>query len=269
MITQAIIPLAGLGTRMLPLTKVFPKELWPLGKISILERILNECDEAGITEIFLIISKKKNVIKEYFEKDYELEKKISKNPKALKKISILQKYKKKIKFIYQSSAKGLGDAVNTCQKKIKSDYFLLILPDDIIINKNCSLELMSIHKTYRSSVLATRKIMKKNVSRYGILGFSKKKKDIFDISKLVEKPKVSQAPSSYAIIGRYILNKKIFKFLAKSKQGKLGEIQITDAMNDLLLSGEKFNGCVFKGKYLDCGTLDGYINAFNQVGTKE
>jgi UTP--glucose-1-phosphate uridylyltransferase len=268
MITQAIIPLAGLGTRMLPLTKAFPKELWPLGKISILERILIECNEAGIKEIFLIISKRKNIIKEYFEKDYELEKKISKNVSAIKKISILQKYQKKIKFIYQNSAKGLGDAVNTCRKKIKSDHFLLILPDDIIIDKNCSRELISVHKTHKSSVLAAKKIKKEYVSRYGILGFSKKKKDVLDINKLVEKPKVSEAPSSYAIIGRYILNKKIFKFLSKAKIGKLGEIQITDAMNDLLLSGESFNGCIFKGKYLDCGTLDGYIKSFKEVGAK-
>jgi len=263
MITQAIIPLAGLGTRMLPLTKAFPKELWPLGKISILERILIECNEAGIKEIFLIISKRKYIIKEY-----ELKKKISKNVSAIKKISILQKYQKKIKFIYQNSAKGLGDAVNTCRKKIKSDHFLLILPDDIIIDKNCSRELISVHKTHKSSVLATKKVKKEYVSRYGILGFSKKKKDVLDINKLVEKPKVSEAPSSYAIIGRYILNKKIFKFLSKTKIGKLGEIQITDAMNDLLLSGEKFNGCIFKGRYLDCGTLDGYIKSFKEVGAK-
>lgn len=268
MITQAIIPLAGLGTRMLPLTKAFPKELWPLGKISILERILIECNEAGIEEIFLIISKKKNIIKKYFEKDCDLEKKISKNANALKKISIIQKYNKKIRFIYQNSAKGLGDAVSKCRKKIKSDHFLLILPDDIIINKNCSRELISIHKTYKSSVLAAKKVKKEDVSRYGILGFSKKKKNILCINKLIEKPNFSNAPSSYAIIGRYILNKKIFKNLAKSKKGKLGEIQITDAMNDLLLSGEKFNGCIFKGKYLDCGTLDGYIKSFKKVGVK-
>ena len=162
----------------------------------------------------------------------------------------------------------MGDAVNTCRKKIKSDHFLLILPDDIIIDKNCSRELISVHKTHKSSVLATKKIKKEYVSRYGILGFSKKKKDVLDINKLVEKPKVSEAPSSYAIIGRYILNKKIFKFLSKAKIGKLGEIQITDAMNDLLLSGERFNGCIFKGKYLDCGTLDGYIKSFKEVGAK-
>ena len=108
MITQAIIPLAGLGTRMLPLTKAFPKELWPLGKISILERILIECNEAGIKEIFLIISKRKNIIKEYFEKDYELEKKISKNVSAIKKISILQKYQKKNKIYLPELSKRIG-----------------------------------------------------------------------------------------------------------------------------------------------------------------
>jgi UTP--glucose-1-phosphate uridylyltransferase len=95
MITQAIIPLAGLGTRMLPLTKVVPKELWPLGKLSILERILLECEESGIKEIFLIISKKKNIIKTYFDKDIALEKKVKNSPELLKKLKLLTKYKKK------------------------------------------------------------------------------------------------------------------------------------------------------------------------------
>jgi len=161
MITQAIIPLAGLGTRMLPLTKAFPKELWPLGKTSILERVLKECDEAGIKEVFLVISKRKSIIKKYFDQDRELEKKILNNKKAIKKINILKKYQKKIKFVYQNSAKGLGDAVNACRKKIKSDHFLLILPDDIIIKKNCSRELVSIHKANKSSVVATKIVQKK------------------------------------------------------------------------------------------------------------
>ena len=266
MITQAIIPLAGLGTRMLPLTKAFPKELWPLGKTSILERVLKECDEVGIKEVFLVISKRKSIIKKYFDKDRELEKRILNNKKAIKKIDILKKYQKKIKFVYQNSAKGLGDAVNACRKKIKSDHFLLILPDDIIIKKNCSRELVSIHKANRSSVVATKMVQKKDVDRYGILGFSKKKKNILDINKFVEKPKISLAPSKYAIIGRYILSKKIFKFLNKSKKGKDGEVQITDAMNELLISGEKFNGSIFKGSYLDCGTMDGYVESFNKIG---
>ena len=268
MITQAIIPLAGLGTRMLPLTKVVPKELWPLGKLSILERILLECEESGIEEIFLIISKKKNIIKTYFDKDIALETKVKNNPEILKKLKLLTKYKKKIKFVYQNSAKGLGDAVNTCKNKITSDHFLLILPDDIVINRNCSQELINIYKKNKGSVIAIKKVKKNIVSRYGIVGYHKKINNVLSLDKLVEKPSVKESPSSFAIIGRYILSKKIYKYLAKTKKGKLGEIQITDAMSMMLESGESFKGCIFKGTYLDCGTIDGYINSFNYIGHK-
>lgn len=268
MITQAIIPLAGLGTRMLPLTKVVPKELWPLGKLSILERILLECEESGIKEIFLIISKKKNIIKTYFDKDIALEKKVKNSPELLKKLKLLTKYKKKIKFVYQNSAKGLGDAVNICKNKITSDHFLLILPDDIVINKNCSQELINIYKKNKGSVIAIKKVKKNIVSRYGIVGYHKKINNVLSLDKLVEKPSVKESPSSFAIIGRYILSKKIYKYLAKTKKGKLGEIQITDAMSMMLAGGESFKGCIFKGTYLDCGTIDGYINSFNYIGYK-
>ena len=268
MITQAIIPLAGFGTRMLPLTKSFPKELWPLGRITILERVLKECDDAGIKEIFLVISKRKNIIKEYFQKDISLEKALLKNQDAIQKIRSLYKYEKKIKFIYQNNAKGLGDAVNKCKNIIKNNYFLLILPDDIIINKNCSKELVSIHKKNKSSVIAVKQVKRKEISRFGIAGFTKRNKNILNINYLVEKPLLKNSPSSFAIIGRYILNKKIFISLKNKRKGKLGEIQITDAMQNLLKSGEKFNGCVFKGKYLDCGTMNGYINSFKKIGKK-
>lgn len=266
MINQAIIPLAGLGTRLLPLTKSFPKEMWPLGKVSILERILSECLSAGIQEIFLIISDRKRIIKKYFENDKKFEKKIFKNKKALQQLNILKKYKKKIKFVFQNKPLGLGDAVRTCKNKITSSHFLLVLPDDVIIKKNCSKELMITYNKKKTSVVAIKKVSDKEVSRYGIAGYSSKSGNLLKINQFVEKPSLKKSPSNYAIIGRYILSKKIFKSLNKKIKGKLGEIQITDAMQSLLVDDEKFTGCIFKGKYLDCGTLDGYIKSFNEVG---
>ncbi len=265
MITQAIIPLAGLGTRMLPFTKVIPKELLPLGNMSILERVLIECEEAGIKKIYLIISKKKDIIKKYFENNVFLKKKIFKNKNLLNKLKKLDKFRKKIRFVYQNSPKGLGDAVLTCKNKITSKYFLLFLPDDIIINSNCTKELISVHKKNKSSVIAIKKVLKKNVNRYGIAGFDKKNKNILHINKLIEKPSINSAPSLHAIIGRYILDKDIFKFMSVAKKGKLGEIQITDTLNKMLHQGRVLNGCVFKGEYLDCGTMEGYIKSFNKI----
>ena len=169
---------------------------------------------------------------------------------------------KRIKFVYQDKPRGLGHAVMCAEKYIKSKYFLLLLPDDIIMGKNCTKELMKINKKKQSSVLALKQVSKKEVKRYGIAGFSNKKK--YEINNMVEKPSISKAPSRYAIIGRYLLNKSIFKILKKQKIGRFGEIQITDAMNTMLLK-ESFYGCKFKGKYLDCGTIKGYIKSFMEI----
>ncbi len=262
MVKQAIIPLAGLGTRMLPLTKALPKELWPLGPKSILEHILDECFSAGVKQVIFVISKNKNVIKKYFEKNKILERVVKNKPDILKKLIYLNRISGRIKFVYQDKPRGLGDAVMCAKKHIKSKYFLLLLPDDIIKGKNCSKELITINKKNQSSVLALKKVSKKEVRRYGVAGFSNKKK--FKINKMIEKPTIGKAPSRYAIIGRYLLSKSIFEFLRKQKRGKLGEIQITDAMNAMLLN-ESFYGCKFKGKYLDCGTINGYIKSFVEI----
>ena len=262
MVKQAIIPLAGLGTRMLPLTKALPKELWPLGSKSILEHILDECFNAGVKEVIFVISKNKNVIKKYFFKNKFLENTVKNKPDILKKLIYLNRISKRIKFVYQDKPRGLGHAIICAKKYIKSKYFLLLLPDDIIKGKNCSKELITINKKNQSSVLALKQVSKKEVKRYGVAGFSNKK--TFKINKMIEKPSIINAPSRYAIIGRYLLNKSIFKFLKKQKKGKLGEIQITDAMNEML-SKESFYGCEFKGKYLDCGTINGYIKSFVEI----
>ena len=148
MIKQAIIPLAGLGTRMLPLTSVMPKELLPMHGRPNLEYILDECIEAGVKEFIFIISKKKINIKKYFYNDKYYEKILKKNKdKRLKKeFSKIKRYKKMIKFVYQDAPKGTGDAVLKCQKYLKSKYFLLLLPDDLIIKKNCTKEMIALHK---------------------------------------------------------------------------------------------------------------------------
>ncbi len=265
MIKQAIIPLAGLGTRMLPLTKAFPKELWPLGNKSILENILDECFNAGIKQVVFVISHKKKSIKDYFRQNISLETKVRNKPELLKSLKNLNKISSKIKFAYQKKPRGLGHAVLCAKNFIKSKHFLLLLPDDIIKGKNCSKELIAINKKTKSSVIALRKVIKKDVKRYGIVGFNNFKN--LEINKMVEKPSVKKSPSQYAIIGRYILNKSIFDYLGKQKSGKLGEIQITDAMNSMLVH-EKFYGCKFKGTYLDCGTVNGYIKSFIEINKK-
>ena len=268
MIKQAIIPLAGLGTRLLPLSSVIPKELLPINGKPGLEYILDECIKSGIREIIFIISRDKKSIKKYFYKD-SFYKKIIKKKKNDRRLKLeyqkIKKYKKMIKFIYQNKPKGTGDAVLRCKNLIKSKYFLMLMPDDLIIKKNCSKSLIQLCKKYNSSVIASKRVKKTNVSRWGIFDIKKINKRDFIIKDVVEKPTVKNAPSRYAVIGRYILPKKIFKILEKQKAGQNGEIHITDSIRTLILQKNKFIGHIFAGKYLDCGSMSGYINSSLEI----
>ena len=266
MIKEAIIPLAGLGTRLLPFSKILPKELLPLGNKTILEHILDECLEAGIKKIILVISNRKKVIKDYLYPDHYLLNylKKKKDYRSIQKLKILDSYRSKLKFVYQNSPKGLGDAVLAAKSAIKNKFFLLVLPDDIIIKENCSKKIINIHNKYHSSVIASKKIKNSEVSRYGIIKYSKKINNNLFISDLVEKPSLKNSPSNYAIIGRYVLPTKIISSLKNTKRGSAGEVQITDAMKSLIYDDNKFVGHIFSGTYLDCGTINGYNNSLKK-----
>jgi len=264
MIRQAIIPLAGLGTRLLPLTSVFPKELLPINGKPGIEYIIEECIEAGIKEIIFIISNKKQMIKEYFFNDKYFKKiiKKKKDKRILREYKKILSYKKMIKFVYQNKPLGTGDAVLKTKNFIKDKYFLMLLPDDLIINKNCSKEMIKIYNKNKCSVMASLKVKRSIVNRYGVYSIKKNlNKNNFYIKDVIEKPEIKKAPSSNIIIGRYILPKTIFKKLINLRKGKGGEIHITDSIKKLINEGHKFIGHKFVGKYLDCGTMNGYIKS--------
>ena len=271
MIKQAIIPLAGLGTRMLPLTSVMPKELMPINGKPNLQYILDECIDAGVKEFIFIISKEKQSIKKYFFNDnfYKKILKKKKDKRLLEEYRNIKRYQKMIKFVYQNKPRGTGDAVLKCKKFIKNKYFLMLLPDDLIIRKNCSKEMIRLHKKTNGSIIATKRVERKSVSRWGILSIKNKKKRHFQIKDVVEKPSIKKAPSNFAIIGRYILPTKIFGEIKKLKPGKGGEIHITDAIRRLIKKENRFYGNIFTGKYLDCGTLNGYITSGIQISKRK
>ena len=193
MIKQAIIPLAGLGTRLLPLTSVFAKELLPINGKPGIEYILDECIEAGITEIIFIISKKKEMIKNYFYNDkfYKNIIKKKKDPKVIEEYKKILKYKKMIKFVYQNKPKGTGDAVLKTKKFIKDKYFLMLLPDDLIIKENCSKSMIKVHNKFKSSVMASMNVERKTISRWGIFKLDKKiDNKNYLINDVIEKPSI-------------------------------------------------------------------------------
>ena len=170
-----------------------------------------------------------------------------------------------IKFVYQNKPKGTGDAVLRCKRFIKNKFFLILLPDDLIIKKNCTKEMIKLHNKTKSSIIATKRVDRKTVSRWGILSIKNMNKNYFQINDVIEKPSINKAPSNYAIIGRYILPVNIFDEIKKLKPGQGGEIHITDAIRNLILKGNNFFGNIFKGKYLDCGTINGYIQSGIQI----
>ena len=268
MIKQAIIPLAGLGTRLLPLTSILPKELLPINGKPGLEYILDECINAGIKEIIFIISNKKKIIKKYFYNDKFYKNIIKKKKdKRLKfEYNKILKYKKKIKFVYQNKPLGTGDAVLKTKNLISGSHFLILFPDDLIIKKNCSKEMISLHKKFKCSIMASIKVKRQDVSRWGVFSIKKKlNRKNFIINDVIEKPSQKNAPSNNAVIGRYILPKDIFKKLEIQKKGVGGEIHITDSIRELIKSDYNFIGHNFAGKYLDCGTMKGYINSSLEI----
>ena len=141
----------------------------------------------------------------------------------------------------------------------------MLLPDDLIIKRNCSLDMLKLNKKFNSSVIASMKVKSRDVTRWGIFKTEKLNKNNFLIKDVIEKPTIKMAPSNHAVIGRYILPKKIFKILKKQKSGRNGEIHITDAIRTLIHQENKFIGHVFAGKYLDCGTMKGYINSSLEI----
>ena len=218
------------------------------------------------TNYFYHIKKKKNYKKYFYNDKFYINLLKKKKNKRLKlEYSKIKKYKKMVKFVYQKSPRGTGDAVLKCKNIIKSKYFLMLMPDDLIINNNCSASLLKLHNRYKSSIIASKKVNKSDVSRWGIFNIKKINKNDFVIKDVVEKPTIKSAPSNYAVIGRYILPKKIFKILQNQKPGKNGEIHITDAIRTLIHKKNKFIGHLFAGKYLDCGSMKGYIKSSLEI----
>ena len=209
------------------------------------------------------------MIKKYFYNDQFYKKiiKKKKDPRIINEYKKILKYKKKIKFVFQNIPKGTGDAVLKTKKYIKSKYFLMLLPDDLIIKKNCSKAMIKVHQKYNASVMASMKVKKNNVSRWGIYKINKKLNyRNFIIEGVVEKPSEKKAPSNNAVIGRYILPRSIFNKIKSLKPKKGKELYVTDAIQLLINEKEKFIAHNFEGKYIDCGTMKGYINSSMEIG---
>ena len=261
-IKKAILPVAGFGTRFLPATKAIPKEMLPIIDKPLIEYAVEEAVDAGIEEIIFITSHTKIAIENHFDTNFELEEKLIKNNKNDFIELINPKKFKNIRFTYvrQKSQKGLGDAISHASHLIKDESFAVILADDLIFsNESCLQQLIKIHKNTKTSVIGVNEVELEDISKYGVIDpiFED---DKITIKNIIEKPKTSDAPSNLAVVGRYILNNNIFKYLDEIKEDASNEIQLTDAIK-LMLEDYQITACKYKGIKFDCGSKKGFVAA--------
>lgn len=269
-ITKAVFPVAGLGTRFLPATKAIPKEMLPIIDKPLIEYAVEEAVLAGIEEIIFITSHTKPSIKNHFERNFALEKKLQDfdKHKALEKIN--PELFKDIKFVYieQESQKGLGDAVLHAKDFIQDELFAVILADDLIINKPSAIEqLIDVALEKESSVLGLNRIEKSRITNYGVISSAEisSSKNLFALDGIVEKPQ-ENPPSDLAVFGRYVLSSKIFSYIENIAPGVGGEIQLTDAIK-LMLQDFPVFGYIYDGKKFDCGSKEGYVAAIAHLAS--
>jgi UTP--glucose-1-phosphate uridylyltransferase len=269
-ITKAVFPVAGLGTRFLPATKASPKEMLPIVDKPLIQYAAEEAIAAGATELIFITGRNKRSIEDHFDNASELEASLEASGKkemleALK--AILPSHVSCI-FIRQPKALGLGHAV-LCAKPVVGDApFSVILADDLIDAKVPAMQQMAgIYATKQASVLGVEDVLPSETASYGIVDAQPIEDNLLKVNSIVEKPKPEDAPSTLAVVGRYILTPRIFDCLEKVKPGKGGEIQLTDGISDLM-KHEAIYAYRFAGKRFDCGSKLGFMKANVELGLK-
>ena len=271
-VTKAVIPAAGLGTRVLPATKAQPKEMLVIVDKPSLQYIVEELVESGITDIVIVTGRNKNSIEDHFDYSYELENTLKKDGKdeLLEKIENLSTMAN-IFYVRQNLPKGLGHAILKAKPSIGDDPFVIALGDDIVYNpeKPVAKQLIDVYEKYESSIVGCQEVDEKDISKYGIVKpIEKLDKSTCVIEDFIEKPSLEEAPSNFACLGRYLLTGKIFKYLEEVKPGKGGEIQLTDAILDMLKDGERVLSYNFEGKRYDIGNKVGLLKANIEFGLK-
>ncbi len=260
-VRKAVFPAAGLGTRFLPATKASPKEMLPIVDKPLIQYAVEEAEKCHIKEFIMITGKSKRAIEDHFDYAWELEENLKNKGKDAMLDEVRRLAQHQFAYIRQGAPLGLGHAILCARPFVKDEPFAVILSDDIIDPDDKLLEeMLHIYNKYEATVLALERVPKEEIHRYGIIGGAEIKKNIFEITDLVEKPKAASAPSDIAIIGRYILTPDIFDFLAKTPPGKGGEIQLTDALK-ALLKKKPIYGYLFEGKRYDAGDKVGYLRA--------
>jgi UTP--glucose-1-phosphate uridylyltransferase len=278
-VMKVVIPVAGLGTRMLPATKAIPKEMLPLVDKPLIQYIVNECVAAGVKEIVLVTHASKNAIENHFDKSYELESTLEKRVKRqlLEEVQAICPKDVTIMHVRQGEAKGLGHAVLCAKPCIGNNPFAVVLPDVILDEytadqktENLAAMIARYKATFASQIMVA-PVPECDVNKYGIAdcgGVEIAPGDSAKINAMVEKPTIDEAPSNLAVVGRYVLSEKIWDLLAKTPAGAGDEIQLTDAI-DMLIEQDTVEAFNMTGKSHDCGDKLGYMAAFVEYGLRD
>lgn len=268
-ITKAVFPAAGLGTRFLPATKVSPKEMMPLVDKPLIQYVVEEAVSSGIEEIVLVTGRGKRAIEDHFDVAFELEEDLKAKGKH-QLLSEVQRIANLVTFCYirQKKALGLGHAVLTAKRVVGDDAFAVLLGDDIIDAEVPALkQMMDVYKRYPTTILAVQRVPKSQTRSYGIIDAKRIENSVYQVRDLVEKPSPEDAPSTMAIIGRYILTPEIFTALEMTPPGKGGEIQLTDGLR-LLMKKQPIYAYEFTGVRHDAGDKLGFLKATVEFGLK-
>lgn len=263
-VKKAILPVAGLGTRTLPASKSIPKEMFPILAKPVIQYLVEEAIGAGIDEIIFVISKEKELIRNYFTRDEALEKIIEAKGRASALTdlnAIIDKIK--IKFCYQNEPRGDGHAIMCAKEHINGEACAILFGDDLIQNQKGGLQqLMENFKHYQSSMVAVTKIEPKESEKYGIINISEKIDNCYRVKDMVEKPNATNAPSNLAIIGKYIITPPIIEYLSQAESSHGEEIRLIDGFIRALNSKkEEIIACELKGRRYDTGNIEGLLQA--------
>lgn len=270
-ISKAVIPAAGFGTRFLPATKSVPKGMLTIVDKPTLQYVVEEIAASGIKEIIMITNKDNKCIEDYFNKSPQLESFLLKNGKTeyIKMIDEIVNLAK-ITYVIQDEQKGLGHAVLCAKKNIGDEPFAVLNGDDIVYNSNkpCLKQLIDEYEKCGKSVLGCQIVEHKNISKYGSVKYKNKTGRLYEIEDLIEKPKLNDAPSDLAVLGRYVLTPEIFKYLETQTPGAGGEIQLTDSLcrmaKDLGMYGYEF-----EGRRYDIGDKLGFLEATTEYALRD
>lgn len=263
-ISKAIFPVAGMGTRFLPATKSIPKEIMTLVDRPLIQYAIDEARAAGIKEFIFVTSRGKSALEDYFDVAPELEATLRKAEKKelLEVLKATNMDSGAIAYVRQNRPMGLGHAVWCARRLIGNEPFAVLLPDDVIAaEKPCLQQMVEAYSKTGGNMVATMEVSPERANAYGVLDIAEDMGEIVRAKGMVEKPKVEDAPSNLAVIGRYILTPKIMNNLNKMKQGAGGEIQLTDAIAQEIGGEDSVYGYRFRGQRYDCGSKAGFLQA--------